>query len=198
MATVSPLACTHCGAPLPEGVPGQAVLTECPVCRAKHEVVLFPAFHRAPAPGAAPQAILAAGEAACFYHAEKRAVVPCDACGRFLCALCDVKLGEQHFCPACLQSGREASHLAPVERGRVRYDQIVWSLVVVPVPLCFLMSPLTATGALGLALWKWKAPPSLVVNTRARLVTGMLLAVLEIATVTWVWSSFFAGVKGVK
>lgn len=195
MAAVRPLACTRCGAPLPEGAPGAPSLIQCPVCHAKQRVMLFPAFHHSPDAGASPQLILAAGEAACFYHAEKRAVVPCDACGRFLCALCDVKLGEQHFCPSCLQARREPQRLGPVERGRVRYDQIVWSLLIVPLPFCMLVAPVTATGALGLALWKWRAPPSVVANTRARLITGIILAALELGAMTWLWSRAFLRVR---
>ena len=30
------------------------------------------------------------GEASCYFHAHKRAAVPCDGCGRFLCSLCDL------------------------------------------------------------------------------------------------------------
>ena len=134
--------------------------------------------------------ILAAGEAACFYHAEKRAVVPCDACGRFLCALCDVTLGEKHYCPACLQTAREAAALGPVERGRVRYDQVVWSLLILPLPFCVL-PPITATAALVLALVKWHAPPSLVVKTRARLVSGMIVAVMELGAMVLFWQRAF-------
>ncbi len=191
MPTVRPLACTRCGAPLPQGPPGTAVLTHCPVCRAAQEVILFPSFNRSPASAPAAQLVVAAGEAACFYHAEKRAVVPCDGCGRFLCALCDVTLGDKHYCPACLQSAREPAKLGPVERGRVRYDQIVWSLLIVSLPFCLLPAPVTATGALGLALWKWRSPPSLVVNTHARLVLGMVLAAVEIAALIVFWSMNF-------
>jgi len=191
MPAVPPLACTRCGAPLPQGPAGTAVMTECPVCRAEHEVMVFPALQKARGGGPEAQPVLTAGEAACFYHAEKRAVVPCDACGRFLCALCDVQLGEKHFCPACLEAGRDARQLGPVERGRVRYDQIVWAMLVLPLPFCMVVAPVTATGAMGLALWKWRAPGSLVVNTRARLTVAMLLAVVELGATTWFWGQAF-------
>ena len=190
MPTVRPLACTRCGAPLPQGVPGVAVATQCPVCHASQQVVLFPAFNRPAAAGAAAELIIAAGEAACFYHAEKRAVVPCDGCGRFLCALCDVKLGDNHFCPACLEARREPARLGPVERGRMRYDQVVWSLLVLPLPLCF-PAPFTATAALIVAIWKWGAPPSLVANTRGRLMAGMVVALLELLGLSLFWMRAF-------
>jgi hypothetical protein len=38
-----------------------------------------------------------------------------------------------------------------------------------------------------LVFWKWRAPPSLVVNTRLRLALGGVLAVLELAAVSALW-----------
>ena len=40
-------------------------------------------------------ALLSEGESSCFYHPNKRAVVPCDQCGRFLCTLCRVDFGQR-------------------------------------------------------------------------------------------------------
>ena len=54
--------------------------------------------HRGVEPGRSGERILVEGEAACFYHAEKRATVACSACGRFLCALCDLDFSDHHFC----------------------------------------------------------------------------------------------------
>jgi hypothetical protein len=163
----------------------------CPGCGAELEVTSFPSLRRGAAAGKIPQLVLEAGEAACFYHAEKRAAVPCDVCGRFLCALCDVELHGKHFCPACLESGREKPGTVPLERGRTRYDQIVWSLLILPLPFCMLVAPVTATGALVLSLWKWRAQLSLVANTRLRLTFAIVLAVIELAATGLLWGRVF-------
>jgi hypothetical protein len=131
--------------------------------------------------------VISEGEAACFYHPDKRATVPCEACGRFLCALCDVEVGGKHFCPGCLGAGGKTAKPAMLERARTRYDQVMWSLLLVPVLMCFLPAPITSTAALGLAIWKWRAPTSLIINTRRRLALGMVLAVIEMVAGTWIW-----------
>jgi len=50
-------------------------------------VEVFPAFFCGGAGGRlSGYAGHADTEAACFYHPQKKAVIPCDSCGRFLCA----------------------------------------------------------------------------------------------------------------
>jgi len=191
MTRSRPLACSRCGAALPELASGTSTLLQCSGCGAELALTVFPALNRAAAAGPAPQLVLEAGEAACFYHAEKRAVVPCETCGRFLCALCDVQLHGKHYCPACLESGRNKPGSIPLERGRTRYDQIVWSLLILPVPLCMLVAPVTAAAAFVLSLWKWRAPPSLVANTRLRFILGMVMALIELGASALIWGGMF-------
>jgi hypothetical protein len=121
------------------------------------------------------------GESGCFYHPQKRAVVPCDLCGRFLCAVCDLEFGGQHMCPQCLDSGAKRGRLQSLERQRTRWDQIVVSTLFVPLIFCWVFLPLTCLAALVMIVWKWNAPPSLVSNTRLFLILGAALAVLELA-----------------
>lgn len=132
------------------------------------------------------------GESACFYHPEKRAVVPCDQCGRFLCALCNIELDGRHYCPACLETARDKGKIQALERSRTRYDQIVWSLLILPLPLCGVAAPFTASFAVGFALWHWRSPPSLVANTRLRLSLAVMVGLLELAAAAtfWGWTLF--------
>jgi hypothetical protein len=185
--TNSPLTCTKCATPLPGSAPGQTISLSCPRCAAELQVVAFPALYHSPSAGASAQLILTEGEAACFYHPEKRAVAPCDHCGRFLCALCDVGLEGKHFCPSCLEAGTKKGKMQFLERGRTRYDQVVWSLLILPVVVCWPATPLTAATALVVAIWKWRAPGSLVANTKLQLGLAMGLAVLELGASAVFW-----------
>jgi hypothetical protein len=130
-----------------------------------------------------------AGEASCFFHPEKRAHVTCDGCGRFLCALCDLDVYDAHLCPQCLEAGERKRTIKSLERGRTRYDQIVTALLILPLVLCWFVLPITAPVALGLIVWSWKAPASLVANTRLRLVGCAIFAGVELVgsgTLWWV------------
>ncbi|HTL56137.1 MAG TPA: hypothetical protein VL361_10690 [Candidatus Limnocylindrales bacterium] len=151
-------------------------------------LITFPALQNRPASGQTAERVLEEGESTCFYHSDKRAVVPCDQCGRFLCALCDIELEGKHLCPACLETGRDKRKLKVVEHKRTRYDQIVWSLLILPLPFCAISAPVTASTALVIALRRWGAPPSLVANTKLRLILGMLVGCVELGFSIWFWN----------
>src|SRR4029077_2679455 len=106
MTELRPLTCPKCNAPLPDSVAGTAEASRCPICQVELMIAAFPALRRGIGTGQVGGLGLLEGEAACFYHPERRATVPCDSCGRFLCALCDVDWGGKHFCPGCLESGK--------------------------------------------------------------------------------------------
>src|SRR4026207_1126810 len=114
--------CPACYAPLPPSHFNTRSFEPCPTCPAKVQAAVFPAAFRTMAPGQTGERILVQGESSCFYHEQKKAVVPCDACGRFLCALCDVDLNGKHLCPQCLDTGRQAGSLQELETRRVLYD----------------------------------------------------------------------------
>src|SRR5438093_9185003 len=95
--------CPKCGVALIAGGFNQPVLFPCTGCESLLQVEVFPAFFRRNTPGESGEIVLVEGESTCFYHAGKKAVLPCHGCGRFLCALCDCELNGEHFCPACLE-----------------------------------------------------------------------------------------------
>src|SRR5215469_11439342 len=98
------VSCTNCKAPLPEDVFNWHELTLCPGCRSPLQVEIFPALFRASTPGRSGEAVMEATESSCFYHPAKKAVIPCEACGRFLCGLCDCEFNGSHLCPSCLET----------------------------------------------------------------------------------------------
>jgi len=184
---ISSLTCPNCGTPFPLAESEAANLEHCPKCARQTKVFMFPALERPFTGGTAAEAVMLEGEATCFYHAQKRAQVPCDACGRFLCALCDLEFNGQHLCPQCLEAGAKKGKLHSLERQRTRWDQIVISLLVLPLVLCWILLPLTSLVTIVLVIWKWNAPPSLVANTRLRLIVGTVLALVELLGGSFAW-----------
>ena len=63
-------------------------------------------------------------QASCFYHPNKKASVPCDNCGRFLCALCDVDFGGRRLCPACIEAGSGTESETTLDTRRILYDKL--------------------------------------------------------------------------
>ena len=184
------LTCPLCHTPWPTDPVALAALTVCPrpLCNARVRVEVFPAFNRPIAVGAVGEAIVIEGEAACFYHPQKRATVPCGICGRFLCALCDCELKGEHLCPNCLESGRRKGQLEHLDTRRFLYDSAALTLAVVGPLLCFWGAIPLAPLAIGVAIYGWRKPRSLIPRSRFRAVLAIVLAVLELlaaAAVFW-------------
>src|SRR5881396_3173552 len=149
------LLCTKCNSPLTEGIMNRAELTPCPSCGSPLQVEIFPAFFKRIAPGRQGESVMVEVESSCFYHPQKKAVVPCEACGRFLCALCDVELDGKHLCPACLESGKKKKTIHSLEDMRMLYNRQALVLAVLPLFI-------TGLAAIYVAARYWKAPTSLV------------------------------------
>jgi len=155
----------------------------CRKCETLQRVEVFPALFRESAPGQSGEAILIEGESSCFYHPEKRATLPCQNCGRFVCALCDCALHGQHFCPACLEVGRTKGKIKNLENHRTLYDTIALALAVVPIITLFFWfaTIITAPAAFFTAIWYWNAPTSIVRRTKIRYMLAIFLSVVEMA-----------------
>ena len=175
------VSCPRCGASLLGDVFNRPDLAPCPACAARLQIAIFPALFQAHAAGSAGEAVMLDAEASCFYHPQKRAARPCENCGRFLCALCDVELNRQHLCPACLESGARKGRLVQLENHRALHDSAALTLALLPLtiilwPFAFITAPM----ALFLALWSWKKPSSIIPRTQARRIVAIVLASLQI------------------
>src|SRR4051812_45824912 len=101
------LLCPKCKTAVSDDSLNRGELVACRSCAAPLQAEIFPAFFRPVALGRGGEALLVETESSCFYHPHKKAVLPCEGCGRFLCALCDCELRGRHFCPACLEVGKK-------------------------------------------------------------------------------------------
>ena len=181
--------CSKCRQPLGREVYNTAVLTHCPSCGVTMKASVFPALYQQPDRTDADDAFLVEGDASCFYHPNKKAVVPCSSCGRFLCSLCDVEFDNRHLCPACLESGQKKHKIKNLENQRTLYDNMALSLAIVPIIFVWL-TIITAPIVLILSVKYWKAPTSILGRTKIRFVLAMIIASAEIA----VWVMFLLAV----
>jgi len=185
--------CPKCQTRLLDGVFNRAELEPCPNCAAPLQIEVFPAFFRKITPGPPAQAVMLEGESSCFFHPQKKAVVPCGGCGRFLCALCDCEFAGEHFCPACLETGKSKGRIKALDNSRTRYDSIALALALLPV-LIFYFTLITAPMTLFVAIRYWKAPRSVVRRTRIRFSIALLIALVQIVG----WSIFIINLAAKK
>jgi hypothetical protein len=153
----------------------------CPHCGVHLQVSVFPAILRSKV-GGVPEALGSETEASCFYHAQNRAVKPCDECGRFLCSLCELEVSGRIFCPGCFASNLRGRKIQDLENSRTMHDAIALSLATVPAML-FWPVVVTAPMALYWAIRHWNSPRSVVPRTRVRFYFAILIALAEISAV---------------
>jgi len=166
------LQCPRCRAWLLGAVFNQPQLSPCPACGASLVVEVFPAFFRPMESGTSGEAVMVEGESSCFYHPQKKAVQPCDACGRFLCALCDCAIKGQHLCPACLESGSKKQAIQGLEDVRPLHSRQALMLSCLPFFI-------TGLGGIYMALRYRNAPGSLVRPMRWAMNVALALGVLQ-------------------
>ena len=154
----------------------------CPTCGVELTVRTFPALFAGPRAAAEGEASLA-GEASCFYHPEKRAVLTCHQCGRFLCTLCRVEFKGQDWCPGCLESSSRKRKGVDFENHRILYDSAALAFATFPFLLLFWPSLVGAPLAIYVSIRYWKAPTSILPRTKIRFVLAIVLAVAQLALV---------------
>jgi len=166
-------------------------MISCPSCGVALKIDVFPAFLNTIAPGRPGETLVLDNESGCFYHPRKKAVIPCDMCGRFLCSLCDVELNGQHLCPNCLEAGKTKGKLKSLENHRTLYDAIALRLAIYPILLFFLwfFSIITAPIALFVAIRYWNASSGIVPRTRIRSIIAIVFSSLQILFwIFWIFS----------
>jgi len=164
-------------------------MSSCPACAAMVRADVYPAAFRPLPAGSAGDRLMADKEASCFYHDGKKAIITCSACGRFLCALCDVEFNDLHLCPQCLEKGRTKRKIKNLENSRTCYDTIAMYLAVIPM-LAVWPTLLTAPAALFMSIRYWKAPTSIIPRSKIRFMVAMFFAVTQIVG----WALFFGNV----
>ena len=170
--------CPKCGIPIEWQSFSTSEMTGCPACDTKLHVDIFPAFFGQPSAGT-PDSPVLEDESGCYFHPQKKAVLPCSMCGRFICSLCDVGLGGQHVCPSCFEAGYNKRKIAGLESHRILYDDIAVALSTIPL-IFFWPTIITAPACIYISLRHWKSPASIIPRTKFRFIIAILISLLQI------------------
>lgn len=150
----------------------------CPFCRGKLDMEIFPAFFRSRSSSKNTE-ILDDREAGCFYHPEKKAVVACDGCGRFLCSLCDISLEGKRMCPRCIETGKRKGRIKNLGTTHLRHDDIALSIAVLPI-ITVWGTLISAPIALIYSIVNWNKPRGFLEHSRIKLVMAIAVSLLII------------------
>ncbi len=174
------ISCTNCGTPLNSRMINTNVMMACPSCDGFLRADVYPALFKELSGGEPGETILTDSLASCFFHQDKKAVIPCESCGRFLCALCDIEFNNLHMCPLCLEKGKSKKKILNLENRRTCYDTIALYLAIFPMLLFFWPTILTAPMVVFMTAWYWKKPTTIVPRTKIRYILAFLIAALQI------------------
>jgi len=180
------ISCTQCKTPFSAEAVNTFALVPCPTCKTPVRADVYPALFRKIPFGHTGDLVQTENESGCFYHPAKKAAVACSACGRFLCALCDVEFNNQHLCPMCLEKGKTKRKIKNLENHRVCYDKI--ALFVALISMLFIWPTLiSAPIVLFMVIRYWNAPRSIIPRTKIRFILAFGIACLQIGA----WVLFF-------
>ena len=182
------ISCTRCKTPLSAQALNTFEPNPCATCNEPIRADVYPALFRKLPSGQGGVPLQGEEEASCFYHPAKKAAVACSACGRFLCALCDVEFNDRHLCPACLETGKTKRKIKNLENHRVCYDTVALSIALVSTLLIW-PTILSAPIVLFIVIRYWNAPGSIIHRTKIRFVLAFLIAGLQLTG----WVLFFGG-----
>lgn len=173
--------CPSCNGALPAwSIRTNGAESLCPTCYSGLTIEVFPALFRRRTTIERSALTLAEGDACCYEHATKRAIEVCHACGRFLCALCEVEIQGKVWCPGCLPIGQAQAKGHPLETQRTLYDSMALALATWPMLLFLYPSMLTSPVVLYLVIRHWKSPSSLIPRNRWRFVLALMIALCEL------------------
>lgn len=160
----------------------------CPFCGTPVHLRLFPAAFAVSEITADSAAV--GDESTCYFHADRVAVHHCTRCGRFLCQLCRISWPGEDLCPACVEAALKEPEARHMESYRFHWDSLTLAVAVFP---SLLISPsiISAPFALGLGLFTFRKPCSILPRSKIRFVLAITIALVEIAGWTWMLTLAF-------
>jgi hypothetical protein len=127
--------CPRCAVTLPEGALQTGVIA-CPTCRKTFEGTAFtPVDKRIRITELAVSG--PEGANACANHARNAAVTSCERCGLFICALCEMNIGEGSFCPSCFERARTEGTMQSVLTRRRDFPTMARATMVLGFLMLF-------------------------------------------------------------
>ena len=187
------IACPKCSQALSENILNSSSLVQCNACSVQLRAEVFPAIDRLHETGSFNESVTTTSEAGCFYHPDKKALAHCAVCGRFLCALCDLEINDQHLCAACLAVGQKKNTIVNLENHRILYDKIALFLSIVPFTfILWIFSVITIPATIFVTIRYWKTPCSIMSGSKLRFMLAIIFAGLQIVG----WAMFIDTLSG--
>lgn len=186
-STVTSLQCTKCKRPIENQKSGVNEKISCQGCGSILRAFAFPALYHVDTYVNAEK-VDSQEDASCFIHDDKKAVYNCCQCGRFVCMICDIHIGENHFCPECVASAKKSDNDKKLKNSTTLYDSVALGISVLQFffgPLSILCSAIV----LFMVVKYWNKVNTVVPRSKWR----FILAVMIVPFGIWFGATFFIG-----
>ncbi len=178
------ITCQNCRLPHQGDIlPENSGIFKCLGCNSINYVTVFPAALRGIEKGERGEHVIGE-EASCFKHPDHAAVVACDECGIYLCALCDLEIEGRHLCPDCLKNGKD--NISTVRDKCVLHDDLALTLAVLPVLMGFFLWFAVVVTAPAVVIYScicWKKVNTPYPRNPWRFYVAIVIAALEIIAI---------------
>lgn len=132
--------------------------------------------------------VVAEGQAGCYVHPENLALDVCASCGRFICEVCQIELGNRRLCASCLMRDQQSKSIPELDSRRILYDEIAFSIALLSILLyCFTI--FTAPVVIFMVIRYWNHPGGAKGNSRIKLSIAFAIALLQLS----VWLFWIVG-----
>ncbi len=182
------VACSSCHTPLPDDALNAGGPVVCSFCRTQVTAEVFPALLKGTEGGQGGEILVEASDAGCFSHPGRKAVSVCERCGRFMCSLCEIELGEETICPVCLETGWEKGSLKNIKKEGILHDNVALGLALYPL-IFFPLTIFTAPVSIYLSFRNWRKKTSIMPRTRIRYILAILISGLQVTG--WIYVFVF-------
>lgn len=154
---------------------------QCSACDTKLDVYLFPELFRNISSVNADNVSGLDQEASCFFHENKVASSHCSNCGRFICKLCEIEIGEECLCPSCA-SGDNRKKKKTLKNRTTLYDKIALYLTVYPLFLVFTVYLTIITAPIGIfvSIKYWNRQESVIQRSNIRFIIALIFGTIEV------------------
>lgn len=194
------LACPSCKTDISVSKETDGKMIECTECNSNIEVFLFPELFARTEAVRANNVSEIDQEACCFFHENKVATSHCTQCGRFICKLCELDIGDECLCPSCA-SGDNKTKKVSLKNRSVLYDKIALYLTLYPVLLIitFYFTIFTAPLGIIVAIRYWNRQETILPRGKWRFIVALIIGVIEV--LVWIgilYSIFHFGSKAAE
>ncbi len=173
--------CSSCKKTLDKDHFNTSKFYRCPLCSTMEDVRVFPALYKDLSKQTVKEELVIDDEAGCFYHPEKKAATPCSGCGRFLCELCNVEMGNSNYCLSCLEKSQKKNDVNTIEKSRTLYDRMALFMALAPFTLIlYFVTIITAPVSLFISIRYWNKPMSILPRTKYRFIIAFIVSLGEI------------------